>query len=219
MSGRRDMIERVRKALGRARDAPVAQAPRVDEQVARLVAASDDLPALFARRAEAVGMEVVRCDEAGLAAAVARTLGQAGARRVACSVEALATAVAAAGCEPVDWRGDDGADEIYEADAGLSEAAAAVAETGSILCAAGVGEARGISLAPRLHLAIVRKRVIVADILDCVRLGWAAAPPSALAMVTGPSKTADIEGVLVRGVHGPGRVVIFMVGHDRPADQ
>jgi L-lactate dehydrogenase complex protein LldG len=114
---------------------------------------------------------------------------------------------------------ESGADGIYEADAGLSEAGAAVAETGSIVCRAGVGEARGISLVPQLHLAIVRKRVIVADMLDCVRLGWAAPPPSALVMVTGPSKTADIEGVLVRGVHGPGRVVILMVGRDRPAGQ
>ena len=101
----------------------------------------------------------------------------------------------------------------YEADVGITDVHAALAETGTLVCQAGPLHGRGHSLVPPVHVAIVRRSDILPDLLDLV----ARMPensrelPSAIALITGPSKTADIEGILITGVHGPGRVFVLLV--------
>jgi L-lactate utilization protein LutC len=89
--------------------------------------------------------------------------------------------------------------DVWEAEAGVTLCQAAVAETGSLLIASGPGRSRLASLAPPVHIALVERRSVVASLEE----GIALAPGRTSWLVTGPSRTADIEGVLVRGVHGP----------------
>lgn len=89
--------------------------------------------------------------------------------------------------------------DVWEAEMGLSLAEVAIAETGSVVLAAGPESARLGSLAPPLNIVVVRRLVATLD--DAFTLGM---PASSTVVVTGPSRTADIEGILVRGVHGPG---------------
>ena len=69
---------------------------------------------------------------------------------------------------------------------------------------------------PPVHIAIVRAAQIVPDMLDLWPPGVPApSMPASLVLVTGPSKTADIEGILITGVHGPREVRVIVVESDR----
>lgn len=97
--------------------------------------------------------------------------------------------------------------DVWTAEAGVTLCEAAVAETGSLLIASGPGRSRLASLAPPVHIALLRQSDLVASLEE----GLAHAPARTSWLVTGPSRTADIEGVLVRGVHGPKRLWVVPV--------
>ena len=92
----------------------------------------------------------------------------------------------------------------------VEEVFGAVAETGSLVCASEGGRAVQAGLLPSHHVAIVRRGKIFAT-LDGLFSAVAAAPPVNLTLVTGPSRTADIELTLAIGVHGPERLDILVV--------
>lgn len=97
---------------------------------------------------------------------------------------------------------------VDEIQYGVTLATAAVAETGTIVLTEGNTPNRLAALAPWVHIAVLKRCDVVA------RLGEAIAnfgtDPS-IVFVTGPSKTADIEGILIEGVHGPGRQAVVLV--------
>jgi L-lactate utilization protein LutC len=97
------------------------------------------------------------------------------------------------------------------ADVGLTGAEAAFAETGSIVVSSGPTRSRMVSLLPPIHIALVPESKLTADIFT-----WAAARqgdlPANTVFISGPSKTADIEMTLVKGVHGPKRFIVILYG-------
>jgi L-lactate dehydrogenase complex protein LldG len=95
-----------------------------------------------------------------------------------------------------------------EADATVEEAWAGIAETGSIVCASVEGRAVQASLLPSHHIAILPAEKIYATLEDF--FASLAVPPTNLAIITGPSRTADIELTLAIGVHGPERLDIIV---------
>ncbi len=90
------------------------------------------------------------------------------------------------------------------ADVGITGADYALADTGSLVTLSAPGEARIISLLPPVHVALVpRDRLLTGlDELFTV-LPDPAEQTSSMVIITGPSRTADIEQILVKGVHGP----------------
>jgi L-lactate dehydrogenase complex protein LldG len=93
-----------------------------------------------------------------------------------------------------------------EADLGVTGAVAACARTGTVVLAASADEPRMASLLPRVHLAVVARDALVeapGDVLRDLPRFFAGGLPSAFALATGPSRSADIDGELVYGVHGP----------------
>jgi L-lactate dehydrogenase complex protein LldG len=101
-----------------------------------------------------------------------------------------------------------------EADAGVTLATAACASTGTVIAAAAPGEPRGISLLPRVHVAAVPRDALVetpGDVMRDLHSRFPAGLPSALSMITGPSRSADIVGEVVFGVHGPLAVLVVLV--------
>ena len=73
---------------------------------------------------------------------------------------------------------------------------------------------RGLSLVPLRHVAVLRRSEILPDMIDYLESLEGSSItdlPSSQVFVTGPSKTADIEGKLFTGVHGPAEVHIFLV--------
>ena len=109
-------------------------------------------------------------------------------------------------------------DALFGADLGISNVEYLVAETGSIILATKPTEPRSLSLLPPVHIALADSTQILPDLFDLFDLYSPVAdltkrvppPPSCLSIITGPSKTGDIELKLVTGVHGPGEVHVIL---------
>ncbi len=93
---------------------------------------------------------------------------------------------------------------------GITGALAGIAETGSLVIPGGAGQPLTASLVPEIHLAILRASDILPSLETAIRLPEVASTPSTV-LVTGPSRTADIEMTLTVGVHGPKELHIFVV--------
>ena len=85
---------------------------------------------------------------------------------------------------------------------------------GLLLLVAGPAFATTFAAAPGtapVHVAIVEPKNCVADLIDLMDVLGRQTPFNNVTIITGPSKTADIEGALVVGVHGPGEVYTFVL--------
>ncbi|MDP8957665.1 MAG: lactate utilization protein [Actinomycetota bacterium] len=98
------------------------------------------------------------------------------------------------------------------ADLGLTTARWGLTSTGTSVLVADAQSPRLVSLLPSAHLAVLWEEDLLPDLAALARatrqLG---AMPSAVTLVTGPSRTADIEQTLVVGVHGPARMGVVLV--------
>ena len=214
-------MQRVRASLGNTRtDAPDEPAPAIDQALVRLAGVDDDLLAMFRERAIGTGMHVHRVDQPEATAKVCEVIRDARAHRIGVAAGiigqqlGLEAALRNAGLEVAEWRSAPGMDGQYDLDAGITDVHAALAETGTIVLCSGARHSRGLSLAPHTHLALVRSSDVIPDMIDY----WQRLKgipntelPSSQVFVTGPSKTADIEGELITGVHGPGNVHIVLI--------
>lgn len=94
--------------------------------------------------------------------------------------------------------------------AGITGALCAIAETGSLLLPGGAGQPLTASLVPPIHIAVLRTSQVLPTLAEALHLPEVTAAPAG-AIITGPSRTADIEMTLTIGVHGPGEVHVFLV--------
>jgi L-lactate dehydrogenase complex protein LldG len=98
------------------------------------------------------------------------------------------------------------------ADVGITSASYALAETGTLVMLASPEEPRLISLLPPVHIAVVPRSRMLANLDELLAvLPNPAEQTSSMVLITGPSRTADIEQILVRGVHGPGEIYAVIV--------
>jgi L-lactate utilization protein LutC len=103
---------------------------------------------------------------------------------------------------------------LFQADIGISGVAWAVAETGTLIMATRPQDPRSLSLLPPVHIAVIERGQLVADLFDLfadLEIDKSNLP-ACLTLITGPSKTGDIELKLVTGVHGPGEVHVVVIG-------
>jgi L-lactate dehydrogenase complex protein LldG len=114
----------------------------------------------------------------------------------------------------IEWRvagqeGDDLRAFCAAADAGVTGVDAALAETGTIVVSSGPGKSRLVPLLPPVHIALAPTSKLTADLFTWTA-GRGGAMPSALTLISGPSKTADIEQTMAIGVHGPKRLIVIL---------
>ena len=170
---------------------------------------------------EAVKTEFLESTEEGWPGAVRDFLVAQGAKRVAYGPATEAgRALAAAfppGTLPELVPYDRPVEDLKEAlftdiDAGFTAVRSAIAETGSLVLWPSPEEPRLLSLVPPIHVALLRSAAIRETFLATIRdEGWARGMPANALLISGPSKTADIEQTLAYGVHGPKRLVVVLV--------
>lgn len=138
-----------------------------------------------------------------------------GAERVAVNAEPPLDSVDLAGRWPhIEWRmagqeGDDLRAFCAAADAGVTGVDAVLAETGTVAISSGPGRSRMAPLLPPVHIALAPASKLTADLFT-----WTAARsgamPANVTLISGPSKTADIEQTMAIGVHGPKRLIVIL---------
>jgi L-lactate dehydrogenase complex protein LldG len=104
--------------------------------------------------------------------------------------------------------------DLEKCDAAITGCDALVAQTGSVLVTPSSAGGRALSVLPPHHIVIAQRGQIVPDLasaLQLVRKLYAPNWPSFLSFITGPSRTGDIERILVLGAHGPKKLTIFLL--------
>ena len=103
-------------------------------------------------------------------------------------------------------------DEIFKIDAGITSTLGAIAETGAIIVWPTEKEPRLMSLVPPIHIAVLDADRIFNTFCEAIQtLDWPEKMPTNVLLISGPSKTADIELVLAFGVHGPKEVIVLIL--------
>ena len=211
------MIEIVRRALGRA--APLSTPPippEIPDAAARLCPRDGNLSERFAKKATEANLHVEQISENDLPEHLLEFLRLNRFEKVGISSSplfdrlALAEKIEQAGMKLQKWP-DSTLDAAYDLECGITDVYAAVAETGSLVIRPDAVHGRALSLVPPFHIAIVEPAKIVPDLIDLLSQVATEAHPPTITLITGPSKTADIEGALVTGVHGPGVVQVYLL--------
>jgi len=104
--------------------------------------------------------------------------------------------------------------KLESCDVGITECDALIAQTGSVLVTARSAGGRALSVLPPHHVVLARREQLIADLpaaFDLLKKKYGTSFPSFISFITGPSRTGDIERILVLGAHGPRRLTIFLL--------
>jgi len=104
--------------------------------------------------------------------------------------------------------------DLESCDAGLTGCEVLVAQTGSVLVSAPSAGGRALSVLPPHHIVLARRSQVVPDLsvaLQRVQEKYRDKFPSMLSFISGPSRTGDIERILVLGAHGPKKLTILLL--------
>ncbi|HOL71293.1 MAG TPA: lactate utilization protein [Bryobacteraceae bacterium] len=211
MQKKDDLLSRIRAALGRSVGQPPAPLPpprlRIPEMSveARIERFFKNLENLAGKTLLASSLEEARCYVAQLIGEQPAVASNAPLLRE-CGITDLPTVRSGFACES-DLRA-----ACASAAFGITSADYALADTGTLVLFSSPEEARMVSLLPPVHVAVVPRGRILTGLDELLtEVPLPADRSSSMLFITGPSRTADIEQILVRGVHGPGEIHVIVV--------
>jgi L-lactate dehydrogenase complex protein LldG len=206
------ILHRIRTALGRSAGQAVADPPPV-----RLVIPQVDREARiqsFTTRLEALAGNVYHAATRDEACARVATILE-GKSAVASNAPFLAECgiTALPGVESGITERARLQERCAVIDVGITSADYLLADTGTLVMLSSAQEARLVSLLPPAHIAVVPVDRMLTGLDELFTiLPMPGEQTSSMVLITGPSRTADIEQILVRGVHGPGQITVVLVG-------
>ena len=102
---------------------------------------------------------------------------------------------------------------FFETEAAITSCRGGIAETGTLILWPTPEEPRLMSLVPPVHFAVLRATDLYSTFAEAVReQNWIAGLPTNALLISGPSKSADIEQTLAYGVHGPKELIVLLLG-------
>ena len=237
MSSRGEMLDRIRKALkhpsGRSAQPPPAGGDPPAGGVMPPIAPDEVLPKFELELGKVGGLTYRAASLDGLESILRKILESAPAPSVVLSRNPLLNQLRLEarlrewGVSIAAW--PDGEDQLkpedraayreacFAASAGITGVDFVLAETGSLVLTSRTEGSQLASLAPPVHIALFRENQVIEsldEVLEMLRLSRDTDQPTpgrSVVFVTGPSRTADIEQILIRGVHGPGEVHAILV--------
>jgi L-lactate dehydrogenase complex protein LldG len=212
-SARDEILGKVRASLGRNAGSPVAPVPLTARVKPRVAGPPDaEIEQLFSEIDKLNGSTRRLVSLGDLKSALAELVrAEAVKKATLWSTPDLATwdvaaTLQALGVEIVSPQADKNL--VAECELGVTGVDAALPETGSLLLRSSPEKPRVVSLLPRVHLAILRRPVLRADLhqafAETKDAGYSV-------LVTGPSRTSDIELTLTLGVHGPKSLYVWLL--------
>ena len=103
-------------------------------------------------------------------------------------------------------------DQLFTIDAGITSTAGAIADPGALILWPSEKEPRLMSLVPSVHIAVLEADKIYSSFIEAMQTEkWSTKMPTNVVLISGPSKTADIEMTLAFGVHGPRELIVLIV--------
>lgn len=160
----------------------------------------------FAEELLALGGHVLICKEADLTAKIISLLEEKHIARLQSWEKIPGLDIPALSGAGISVQGE--ADEHIRA--GITGSTAAIAETGTLVVQGGQGLPLTASLLPEIHLAVLRASDILENLDELWKVHKVEDHPSVV-LISGPSRTADIEMTLTIGVHGPGELHVFVI--------
>jgi len=107
---------------------------------------------------------------------------------------------------------EDFKEKLFGTDAAITSTAGAIAETGALILRPDEKEPRLMSLIPPVHIAVLEAAKIYSTFGEAVeKQEWTKAMSTNVLLISGPSKTADIELVLAFGIHGPKELIVLIL--------
>ena len=115
-----------------------------------------------------------------------------------------------------DQEAEQNKEPLFAIDAGVTSTRGAIADVGALILWPDANEPRLMSLAPAIHIAVLEAAKIHGSLAEAIRReGWAQEMPTNALLISGPSKTADIELVLTFGVHGPKELIVLILDDEQ----
>jgi L-lactate dehydrogenase complex protein LldG len=228
MNGDREAIlarisEALREEAPRYHEAPAKLAPKgvtapFREWLPPVGETSKDQIALFAKQSVALHTEFRECpSESAAAKYIAALAKEFQWKRIALHAGELTDAVAEKLPSTLELlrvsRGYK-KEELEACDAGLTECESLIAQTGSVCVTGRSSGGRALSVLPPHHIVIAHVKQLLPDLTaayESLAQKYRAKYPSFVSFITGPSRTGDIERILVLGAHGPKKLTVLLI--------
>ncbi|WDF55288.1 LutC/YkgG family protein [Mucilaginibacter sp. KACC 22063] len=200
------LLKKIRKALLEKRDNPY---PNLEEMP--LYPPADEIPeVMFAEQLVAVAGQFVFCeDEIQFIENLLTLAEERNWHKIYCWEPALQDLL-----NTYEYPHYETDKDFEQAEVGLTLCEALIARNGSILVSNAQAAGRRLSIYPPVHIVLAYTSQLVVDLKDAfnlVKQKYNNQLPSMLSVVTGPSRTADIEKTLVLGAHGPKELFVFLL--------
>jgi L-lactate dehydrogenase complex protein LldG len=219
MSERDTILDRIRQALTAKAHASGVGLPSVVDQrrvLPKVGSTAEEQLALFQKNAAELRADCQLAGNFDDLKIKLRALGQAGGWRKVATHEGILARPAADSLGLPSLLVDRDFDKVQleTCCVGITECDALVAQTGSVLLTSRSAGGRALSCLPPHHVVIARRGQLVPDLPAAFALlaaKYGSDYPSMISFITGPSRTGDIERILVLGAHGPKKLTIFLL--------
>ncbi len=233
MSGREAILGRIREALKLSAPMPGDHGPAAAHDPAHphadpgapaeirawlpaVGANFEENAALFARNSADLKTTFLRvANQAAANEALAKIAGDEKWSRVAFhQAPLIGGAVSALKLPALETKSGYDVNELERCDAGISACDALIAQTGTILLTSTSAGGRALSVLPPHHVVLATRAQLLPDLpaaYELIARKYGGAMPSFVTLITGPSRTGDIERILVLGAHGPKKLTVILV--------
>ena len=206
-TSREKVLKKVRNALMSKFENPF---PSLDLETSVYQPIEDSLDITFAQEFSKVSGKFIYCEnEADLVQNLITLIAENNWKNIYCLEPEIKSTLDKAG---IPFNSDEA--DFQQMDAGITYCEFLIARIGSIMISSRQISGRRLNVFPESHLVIARSSQIVPDIKDALKKlqeKYNNNLPSLISVITGPSRTADIEKTLVMGAHGPKQLYLFLI--------